>query len=70
MQGLIKSGVKSIYISPFEHNAVTRTLYNFSKEKLITVSTLAVQNDLTYDIEKSDINLMIKTRFGYCQSCK
>ncbi len=52
VQGLIKSGVKSIYISPFEHNAVTRTLYNFSKEKLITVSTLAVQNDLTYDIEK------------------
>ena len=52
VQGLIKTGVKSIYISPFEHNAVTRTLYSFSKENSITVNTLAVNNDLTYDIEK------------------
>ena len=42
----------TISISPFEHNAVTRTLYNFSKENIITVNTLAVQNDLVYDIEK------------------
>ena len=27
IQGLIKKGMKNIYISPFEHNAVTRTLH-------------------------------------------
>lgn len=52
VQGLIRSGVRSIYISPFEHNAVTRTLYNFSKENLITVNILAVRNNLAYDLEK------------------
>ena len=27
IQGIISTGVKNIYISPFEHNAVTRTLH-------------------------------------------
>ena len=30
LQGLINAGAKTFYISPFEHNAVTRTLINFS----------------------------------------
>lgn len=52
VQGLIRKGVRNIYISPFEHNAVTRTLNNFSSEGLITVNSLAVQENMKYDIEK------------------
>ncbi len=52
VQGLIKKGIRNIYISPFEHNAVTRTLHNFSREELITVTLLAVQEDLRYNLEK------------------
>ncbi|HAI91960.1 aminotransferase class V-fold PLP-dependent enzyme [Eshraghiella crossota] len=52
IQGLIKSGIKNVYISPFEHNAVTRTLYNYSKDNFITINTLAVGNNLVYDVEK------------------
>lgn len=31
IQGMIAYGVKNIYISPFEHNAVTRTLHHYEK---------------------------------------
>ena len=31
IQGIIFSGAKNIYISPFEHNAVTRTLNHFER---------------------------------------
>lgn len=52
LQGLIKLGVKRIYISPFEHNAVTRTLYAFENDGMIQVSELAVSADLQYDLER------------------
>ena len=37
IQGLIRKGVKTIYISPFEHNAVTRTLHHFEEASTISV---------------------------------
>ena len=52
LQGLIKFGVKRIYISPFEHNAVTRTLHAFENDGVIQVSELAVSTDLHYDLER------------------
>lgn len=52
IQGLIKSGVRTVYISPFEHNAVTRTLHHFEKEGQITVVELSVTKKLKYDIEQ------------------
>ncbi len=52
IQGVISAGVKNIYISPFEHNAVTRTLHHFEKRNEITVTQLSVEKDLKYDIEK------------------
>lgn len=52
LQGLIKAGVRTIYISPFEHNAVTRTLNNFVKQGVITVTELEVKSDLEYDLTK------------------
>ena len=52
LQGLIKSGVKEIYISPFEHNAVTRTLHPYSESGQVNVHKLAVTDDMIYDIER------------------
>lgn len=52
IQGLIKEGTRNIYISPFEHNAVTRTLHEFEKEKQISVYELNLDRNLNYDFEK------------------
>lgn len=52
IQGMIAYGVKNIYISPFEHNAVTRTLHHYEKNNEITVIQLSVEKDLRYDLEK------------------
>lgn len=53
LQGIIKSGrVKNVYVSSFEHNAVTRILHHFEKENLIEVRTLCLAESLSYDFEK------------------
>lgn len=52
IQGIIKLGVKNIYISPFEHNAVTRTLHHFEKNGIIKVHKLIVTPEFNYDLEK------------------
>ena len=50
IQGIIKGGAKNIYISPFEHNAVTRTLHAF--EDKIKVLQLHVDEDLNFNLDK------------------
>ena len=52
IQGLICKGVKTIYISPFEHNAVTRTLHHFEEAGTISVHQLTVSRDLKYDLDR------------------
>lgn len=52
IQGLIKKGLRNIYISPFEHNAVTRTLHYFEEKGDIVVSKLHVNKELEYDMER------------------
>ena len=52
IQGLIVGGVKNIYISPFEHNAVTRVLHHFEQLGQITVTELSVSKSLEYDLER------------------
>lgn len=52
IQGLIKKGLRNIYISPFEHNAVTRTLHYFEEKGEIFVNKLHVNQDLGYDLER------------------
>lgn len=52
IQGIIKTGVTNVYISPFEHNAVTRTLYAYEKEGEVKVHKLAVTNELRFDLER------------------
>lgn len=52
IQGLIRTGAGTVYISPFEHNAVTRVLHSFEKEDLIKVYELTVTRDLEYDLQR------------------
>lgn len=52
IQGIIASGVKNVYISPFEHNAVTRTLHHFEEKGNVSITQLSVTKDLRYDLEK------------------
>lgn len=52
IQGIIELGAKNIYISPFEHNAVTRTLHHYEKIGKIKIQQLAVSNSLEYEMER------------------
>ena len=52
IQGIIKLGIRNVYISPFEHNAVTRTLHHFEKDGAIKVHKLVVTQEFKYDLEK------------------
>ena len=52
IQGVIASGLKNIYISPFEHNAVTRTLYPYEQAGKVHVKQLSVTKELLYDLEQ------------------
>lgn len=52
IQGVISNGATNIYISPFEHNAVTRVLHHYEREEKIKVRTLTVSKDLTFDLQR------------------
>ena len=52
LQGLIKTGIKTVYVSPFEHNAVTRTLHAYEKAGSIKIHQLFVSSDLKFDLER------------------
>lgn len=52
IQGLICKGAQTIYISPFEHNAVTRTLHHFEEAGTISVHQLTVSRDMKYDLDR------------------
>lgn len=61
LQGLCRMGKNNFYISPFEHNAVTRTLHHFENTGEINVTQLAVTSDFRYDLEK------IRYQFDDCK---
>lgn len=52
IQGVIKSGANNIYISPFEHNSVTRVLHEFEKQGKINIHQLYVDADFRFDLER------------------
>ena len=52
LQGLDIADGSNIYLSPFEHNAVTRVIYHLQSMYKLNVDTLAVDKKaLTYDLE-------------------
>lgn len=52
LQGLILSKKANIYVSPFEHNAVTRILHHFEQNGKVRVFDLSVSQNLEYDMER------------------
>lgn len=50
IQGLIRDKKSCFYLTPFEHNAVTRTIYPFEKEGLVESHILSTNGELEYDI--------------------
>lgn len=52
IQGNIEGGVQNIYISPFEHNAVTRVLHHYENGNKVNVFTLAVNDNLEFDLDR------------------
>ena len=51
IQGLVTDEKKNVYISPFEHNAVTRVLHNLQDNGKINTSILAVDDKLSYEFD-------------------
>ena len=54
IQGLIKNNKvkKNIYISSFEHNAVTRILEHYKNKGDIEIDILEIKNNYSYNLEK------------------
>lgn len=49
IQGSLKNNVARVYISPFEHNSVTRILHHFEKLGQVEVRQIPIREDYTYD---------------------
>ena len=54
LQGVITPGM-NVYISPFEHNAVTRTLHSLKERISITVSLLPFDCETGYDLSATKV---------------
>ena len=61
LQGLLNENLKHVYITPFEHNAVTRVLEHYLKENKIVVKQLQVDESCQYDLTA------IKYQFDTCK---
>ncbi len=56
-----------VYCSPYDHNAIVRTLYAYSKKIGFTLKVIPLKEDLTIDIEKLDFQFMKdKPRAVFC----
>lgn len=61
IRGIALHSGSNVYISPFEHNSVVRTLYNRSQAERLNIVTLAFDKEqFAYDLEK------IKYQFSDC----
>lgn len=50
IQGILEQNIKNVYITPFEHNAVTRVLEHYTKGNKIIVRQLKVDENYQYDL--------------------
>lgn len=58
LNGLPFSKGDMVYVSPYEHNAVARTLHRISQEKGIRVEELLLKENLEIDLEKVKYQFM------------
>lgn len=52
ISGVIAQGAHRVFISPFEHNAVTRTLHHYEELGQIKITELSVTDSLEYDMTR------------------
>lgn len=50
IQGVLDKNIKNVYITPFEHNAVTRVLEHYIKDNKIIVRQLKIDESYKYDL--------------------
>ncbi len=53
LQGTVFGTIRTVYISPFEHNAVTRVLHHYEVTGQISVRVLPILQDYSYDLERT-----------------
>ena len=58
LNGLEFSKGDVVYVSPYEHNAVVRTMHRISREKGILVKELPLKENLEIDLEKAKYQFM------------
>lgn len=52
IQGVIETGrVRNVYITPFEHNSVTRVLHHYELKHQVRIETISVSPDYHYQTE-------------------
>jgi cysteine desulfurase family protein len=51
IQGIAETGIRNVYVSPFAHNAVTRTLHHIEATNGIRINQLSVNKDFKYNLE-------------------
>ncbi|MDO4746568.1 MAG: aminotransferase class V-fold PLP-dependent enzyme [Bacillota bacterium] len=61
IQGVIKSGAVNVYITPFEHNAVTRVLHPYLNDGKIKLHQLTVTDSYEYDITSIQSQFAVNT---------
>lgn len=61
LNGLDLTGNSVIYVSPYEHNAVARTVYQLSVNSWASVKMLPLTKDLQIDLEKAKYQFSINS---------
>lgn len=57
LRGLNWSEIKNVYISPFEHNAIMRTLHSLQKKNNFKINIIPFDN-ITFELNEDDLRVM------------
>lgn len=57
LNGLEWENIKNVYVTPFEHNAIMRTLHNLKKQYKFNINIIPFDN-ITLDLNESDLKVM------------
>ncbi len=61
LRGLEWNNIKNVYVSPFEHNAIMRTLHSLQKENEFNINIIPFDN-MTFELNKDDLRVMYSTK--------
>ena len=61
LRGIEWNNIKNVYVSPFEHNAIMRTLHSLQKENEFNINIIHFDN-MTFELNKDDIRVMYSTK--------